>query len=118
MNFLEETKDDIKASGHKIEDIIFIGSEESGHSCTWEEFEKLADVQYDSGFGGQEVATDLIIVFSDGAKMWRGEYDGSEWWNYSKPFVMPVNQKVVKRFVSERSSWGSLEELNEGQDEL
>jgi len=32
MNLLEETIEDIKQSDHKIGDIIFIGSEKSGHS--------------------------------------------------------------------------------------
>ena len=64
-NLLKETKEAIKKSGHKIEDILFIGSEKSGHSCTWEEFEKLADVEYDGGYGASEVAQDLIIVFKE-----------------------------------------------------
>lgn len=95
MNLLQETLEDIKDSGHTLQDVIFIGSEESGHSCTWEEFEKLADRDYYAGHGAQEVATDLIIVFSDGAKMWRGEYDGAEWWCYSSPFVQPAVTKPI-----------------------
>ncbi|MFA6066909.1 MAG: hypothetical protein WC707_07035 [Candidatus Babeliaceae bacterium] len=98
-NLLEETKEAIKDSGHKIKDIIFIGSEETGHQCTWNEFLKIADIQYDSGFGGQEIAEDLIIVFSDGSKMWRGEYDGSEWWNYSTPFKMPKEKLSIKKLT-------------------
>lgn len=86
MNFLKETVEGIKKSGHKTSDIVFIGSEKSGHQCTWKEFTKLADIEYD---GGAEIAGDLIIVFSDGGKMWRGEYDGSEWWEYSPPFKQP-----------------------------
>jgi len=37
-NLLEETKEAIKGSGHKVKDILFIGSEETGHNCTWKEF--------------------------------------------------------------------------------
>lgn len=40
INFLEETEWDIKSVNKKPEDIIFIGSLESGHSCTWNEFKK------------------------------------------------------------------------------
>ena len=95
MNLLTETETDIKESGHAPQDIIFIGSQKSGHSCTWEEYRTLADFEYDSGFGGNEIPWDLIIVFSDGATMWRGEYDGSEWWNFSTPFVMPQDLKSI-----------------------
>ena len=93
MNLLSETIKDIESSGHTTDDIVFIGSEKSGHSCTWEQFVSLADREYDSGFGSSEVATDLIIVFSDGSKMWRGEYDGSEWWEDSSPFQKPDGQR-------------------------
>lgn len=51
MNLLKETLEDIKHSGHEIADIVFIGSQNSGYSCTWLEFEKLADQEYDDGFG-------------------------------------------------------------------
>ena len=47
------------------------------------EFWKLADRQYDGGYGSQEVAGDLIVV---GDSWWleRHEYDGSEWWEYKE----------------------------------
>lgn len=111
MNLLEETIDAIEESGHSPDDIIFIGSEESGHSCTWGEFQQLADREYDSGFGWQEVANDLIVVFSDGQKLWRGEYGGSEWWNFSKPFKMPKQKKPIGNLFA-RIGWESLEVIN------
>lgn len=110
MNLLEETKESIINSGHQISDVIFIGSEESGHSCTWGEFCVLANVDYDNGFGGQEVATDLIVAFSDGAKMWRSEYDGSEWWEYSTPFKMPEQKHPISCLVG--GLWSSVADLN------
>ena len=99
MNLLKETIEDIELNGHTIESIIFIGAEHSGHSCTWEEFQRIADVEYDNGYGGQEVATDLVIVFSDGSMMTRCEYDGSEWWGYRTPFVIPKKTKTKSRVV-------------------
>lgn len=95
MTLLEETLTAIEESGHKIDDIIFIGSEKTGHSCTWQEFEKLADNEYNGGYGAPQVAQDLIIAFSDNSKMWRGEYDGSEWWEYPTPFKMPNEKKSI-----------------------
>lgn len=111
-NLLKETIEDIKQSGHEPSDIVFIGSKETGHGCTWEEFEKLADKDYDSGFGAQEVASDLIIAFGDGATMWRHEYDGSECWEYSEPFVMPESQKPIKSLFVKGVGWEDLQEIN------
>ena len=111
MNLLQETLDDIRRSGHKVEDIVFIGSEISGHYCTWDEYKKLADIEYDSGFGAQKVASDLVIVFNDKSKMWRHEYDGSESWCYSAPFIKPKNLKPIKRLQG--GMWEDLARLNE-----
>lgn len=38
------------------------------------------DFEYDAGFGGQELYG--TVVFADGTWLTRGEYDGSEWWEY------------------------------------
>ena len=52
-----------------------------------EEFWKLAD----AGYGGVEVAEDLIIV---GESWWleRHEYDDSEWWEYKE---LPQEPKKI-----------------------
>ncbi len=115
MNLLEETIIAINKSGHKPSDIIFIGSEESGYSCTWDEFKALANRKYDQSYGAQKVASDLIIVFSDKQKMWRNEYDGAEWWELSVPFKQPKQKKKIKHlFVDEINEvgWVTLEELH------
>lgn len=95
MNLLNETEDYINYLGYEPCDIIFIGSEKRGLSCTWNEFAVLADREYDAGYGAQEVMADLVIVFRDGAYMWRSEYDGSEAWNCDKPFSLPVETKPL-----------------------
>lgn len=116
MNLLKETIEYIEESGHTPEQIIFIGSEQSGYRCTWEEFKALADIEYDNGFGAPEVAADLIIVFSDGAMMRRDEYDGAENWDYSTPFTMPEIFKPINRLVvrEDQIGWCSLEEIHTG----
>lgn len=111
MNLLKETLEDIEESGHQADDIIFIGSEQTGHSCDWQEFEVIANVEYCAGFGSQKIASDLIIAFSDGSKMWRHEYDGSENWDYSTPFKMPVDKKKITT-VCNGGMWESLEHMN------
>ena len=117
MNLLEETIEAIKESGHKIEDIIFIGSEKSGYCCDWEEFKVLANIEYYSGFGSQKIALDLIIVFSDKSTMWRHEYDGSECWQFSKPFVMPKDKKKIITLCN-GGMWEDLEQMNKTEESL
>jgi hypothetical protein len=111
MNLLKETKDLIEALHQSVDDIIFIGSEASGHSCTWEEFCTLADFEYDNGFGGQNVVADLVIVFRDMTMLHREEYDGSEWWGIRSPFKMPKAKKPILR-LNGGNSWLSLEDMN------
>lgn len=90
VNLLIETQAVmVEEFGHAPSDIVFIGSTKTGHSCSWEEFEKLADREYDDGFGAQEVAMDLEIHFKGGAAMRRHEYDGSEGWSYVPAFAAP-----------------------------
>lgn len=111
---LDETIQAIKESNHKITDISFIGSAD-GYACTWEQFRKLAeqdDNNYYSGLGGQTLATDLVIVFADGEYLERGEYDGSEWWEHRKPFVIPTELKPI-RHIANGDSWASLKEMNQ-----
>lgn len=114
MNLLAETIAAIEQSAHSPEDIRFIGSVESGHRCTWAEFCAMADVEYHNGFGAQEVASDLAIVFSDGSSMCRSEYDGSECWEFAKPFVEPTSAKPIGRLVVSRygCGWMKLADLN------
>ena len=114
MNFLEETRKDIEKSGHCIADIVFIGSEKTGHECSWEEFESLADREYDNGRGAPQVAMDLIIVFSDGKTMTRGNYTGREWWKYCRPFKRPESRQSIKSLFAtpEQVGWCDLETIN------
>ena len=113
MNLLKETLEAIKLYGQSPKGIIFIGSEKSGYQCKWSEFKALADVEYYPGCGLQEVAGDLIIAFGDGGKMWRDEYCGMEWWEYSKPFEMPKESKKIECLVSPSGGW--LEHMNSGE---
>lgn len=115
MNLLKETQQTIKRVDKTPEDIIYIGSLGSGHSCTWKEFCKLADKEYDASFGWAEVALDLCIVFNDGSQLERAEYDGSEWWRYyEKPKLPPVEQqkKITTLFISD-TGWKTLAALND-----
>ncbi len=46
----------------------------------YDEFINSLDFEYDKGYGGQELFG--TIWYKDGTWSDRGEYDGSEWWDY------------------------------------
>ena len=46
----------------------------------YDEFVNSLDFEYDDGYGGQELFG--TIWYKDGTWSDRGEYEGSEWWNY------------------------------------
>lgn len=73
-----------------------------------DDFWKLADKEYDDGYGSAEVASDLLVVGDD---WWleRGEYDGSEWWEFKQMPSCPTEQKTVKRIIG--GMWDTLNEL-------
>jgi len=111
MNFLEETKKAITQSRHTEHDIIYIGSSISEHQCTWDEFCKLSDFEYDAGYGAPEIPIDLIIVFNNNEQMVRREYDGSEWWEFQNNFAMPKNKLPITTLKG--SFWHKLSDINE-----
>jgi hypothetical protein len=99
INLLQETIKAIQSSGHTEHDIVFIGSMDSGHQCTWAQFATMADVEYDEDFGRQNVARDLVIVFADSGRLARHDYDGEEEWKHIKPFRMPEETHPVRTLV-------------------
>jgi hypothetical protein len=117
MNFLDETLKAIEGSGHTPDDITFIGSLVTGHACTWYDFVSLADFDYNSGYGAQKIATDLVIAFSDKTYMTRGEYDGSEWWEYNEPLVLPTERKPITCLHTRSVGWDSLKRINDEKED-
>lgn len=112
-NFLEETIRNIKAAGKTVDDIIFIGSLESGYACKgWDHFKDISNFEYDDGFGSAKIATDLVVVFSDYSHFRREEYDGSERWEYIPFIKIPSKTKEVKKLGGDQYMWETLEEMN------
>ena len=91
------------------EDILWCGSEQFGW-FTWQDFIEVAPEDYNSGYGGQEIAKDLLIV---GKGFWleRHEYDGSEWWEYKSTPQKPKQYKKPTTIMN-GDSWATLEEMN------
>jgi len=114
MTLLTETLSIMDLHNLKSKDVIFIGSL-SGYACTWSQFLVLADVEYNNGFGCQEVAQDLIIIFNNDAVMSRMEYDGSEWWKYTpRPKILDTLYTITK-LVDLTGYMNSLAEMNRGK---
>ena len=63
----------------------------------WIDFLSKIDFFYHSGYGGQELFG--TIWYENGTWSDRGEYDGSEWWNYNKCPDIPDD---IRRLDKER----------------
>lgn len=79
MNLKNETLEMLEKHGKTPEDIVRICGDV--FEITPDSFWEKADVEYDEGYGGAEVARDLIII-GDGFVMYRHEYDGAEEWRW------------------------------------
>ena len=79
VNFLKETLDKMIENGISPNDVLYVFN--SFGYCSWEEFEKLANFDYNNGYGLAAIDLNLTVRGSD---WWleRGEYDGSEWWKF------------------------------------
>ncbi len=79
MNLLQETLKILERKGHSSEDVFYVS--DGNYNTTWDKFAKNADFEYDNSYGNEEINPSLQIVGKD---WWleRGNYDGSEWWEY------------------------------------
>lgn len=87
VNLKVETLRYLDHLGYTVDDIAWVGSTEL--EIPVDRFFELADQEYNSGFGSAEVCRDLIICMKDGSWFERGEYDGSEWWQYRATLRRP-----------------------------
>jgi hypothetical protein len=100
-NLLQETVEILKANGKTPADVLWVGGKESGWKDDakfvglWPDFESAANFDYDAGYGGAQINTSLKIV---GDNWWleRGEYDGSEWWEFKTLPGKPENANPMR----------------------
>lgn len=121
MNLWEETVETLKMNGKSWEDVLRIGTREGYISK--ELYKKLSkETDYDNGYGSSKIAEDLMIE-GKGFRLVRGEYDGSEWWDYVTLENFIGNKKLenIKVLSVENSNkilgndyvgWENLKELN------
>lgn len=65
-----------------------------------EMFLKNIDIEYDAGYGGQELYG--TIWYKDGTWSTRGEYDGSEWWEYHSVPTIPDHLNRIDKVRDEK----------------
>jgi len=96
MNLLDETLSFLQRHGLTEEDVCWVG--DGVNYCSWNDFVGIANVEYDAGYGIQEIEEDLIVVGKD---WWleRHEYDGSEWWEFKKLPEKPKKEPSTFRIM-------------------
>lgn len=80
VNLKDETIEKIHKLNKIEADVDYVATLDG--SLTFDEFKEMADFEYNSGFGAEEIRLDLSIVFKDGTWLGRFEYDGAEEWVY------------------------------------
>lgn len=98
MNLLKETLGAITMAGKTPEHVVEVqwtavtsmNRSDRGYAAvvqtfgaTWDRFAKaITNVEYDDGYGAQEINSSLKVVFGDMSWLEREEYDGAERWVY------------------------------------
>ena len=104
---IKETVEWLKDLGYEESDVLWVGSNDGKFAMSWADFKnKFKDIEYDSGYGRQEIADDLVVV---GKNWWleREEYDGAEHWAYKK-YPKITSGKSFDKIVG---SWDSLADI-------
>lgn len=98
-NLLVETKEVLKQFGKAVRDVEWVGSRDGKKAISWQTFTKIANFDYDDGYGGNQIAMCLVVVGSD---WWleRHEYDGSEWWEFKS---RPTKKADAVKFTNVRN---------------
>lgn len=122
-NLLVETETFFSEINMGWDDVAFIAGD--NFSISVENFREVAAAaDYYAGFGAQEVATDIIIVFNDGSWLERAEYDGAEGWVHKTSFTKPAQERCIVSLTVHQTNaytqyrerligWHTLADLNE-----
>lgn len=113
-NLATSVLDKLREHNKTLADVLWAGSEDFGFMFPDDFRLAASNFNFDSGFGGQECPSDLVVVGDD---WWleRREYDGSEWWEFKQLPVRPerlLDHKTI-RFRYESDTWFTLQEANQ-----
>jgi hypothetical protein len=98
VKLLQETLEIMSQHNKTPADVRWVGSFDGMFVGTWPDFVSRANFEYNPGSGSNEVAMNLVVVGDD---WWleRGEYDGSEWWDFKTvPTMQPGAQVLPETF--------------------
>lgn len=95
INLLQETLNILANHDIAESEVLWVGTPSA--KITWDNFKAIANFEYDNGYGGEEINTNLFVV---GYDWWleRHEYDGSEWWEFKQLPVEPEFGKVNLKY--------------------
>lgn len=117
-NLLKETLALLEYFDMSFADIKYICGND--FQITKDDFVKLANIEYDSGYGAQIVAEDLKLI---GKNFWfeRTEYDGAESWEFKKiPSCenLPIKkiESLMCGYKNKRIGWHTLSEINSSEN--
>lgn len=116
-NLYEETVNTLEYYDKDWNDVIGICGDNI--RIPLQNFKKMANKTYDSGFGLAEVPRDLKIVGED---WWfeRAEYDGAEWWEFKKipdVYNLPLEKEEFNLFNSISTGERTLRECWRDRDD-
>ena len=100
LGLLKRVNDSIKCASIRCgeeysKDRTSIDLKEGYSPTESKEFFHRLDFEYDNGFGGQHVYG-TIWLMKENTWLERGEYDGSEWWEYKECPIIPDHLKRMK----------------------
>ena len=117
-NLFQETLEIMQEHNKTPEDVDWVGSIDGEYVCTWEEFVKLADREYNNRWNLPQVAMDLVIVFKDGSWLERyvcDEREQSEWWEFKQTPKKKEQTKKIKQLFADDADyigWAFLKDLH------
>ena len=107
MNLKQETLDAMAENGMGIEDIAYISNRNLDQSVPVDEFFRSADREYNNSASGNEVNTELLIVFTNGDRLVRGNYDNNEWWEFIQAVPITPPRIATPLYIwPEKSTYG------------
>ena len=100
VNLLHEVLGVLRANDKTPADVRWVGSSSGAFALGWGDFTRLADREYDPGYGHCMVAPDLVVVGDD---WWveRKEYAGREWWEFKTPPRLQAGRPFTRLFIEE-----------------
>ena len=115
-NLLDETRQLLEDNGLSLDDIEAVFGED--FQIPVAEFLRLAgETAYEASYGRQWVASDLTVLLKSGDWLTRGEYDGSEWWDFHRRPSPPVREVQQLRRLTSVSGWETLAGCNQTEEE-